>query len=178
MPRSTLQPLRTRRLSNRLNGTLHLPRPAARPVVSVKTRQTLGAIGAIWLAFAASASAAAPAEVAPEAANPRLERGRYLVEHIGLCADCHSPRNEKGEFRREAWLKGSPLPFQPLVPMPWSPAAPQIAGLPSMTEAQAVTFLQTGKRADGSSPLPPMPVFRFNEDDARAVVAYLKSLAK
>lgn len=108
--------------------------------------------------------------------RPSVARGRYQVEHIGLCADGHSPRNEKGGFVRERWLKGAPLPFPPTVPMRWSPAAPIIVGLPSMTEAKGVAFLQTGKRPDGTSPLPPMPEFRFNEVDASAVVADLKSL--
>jgi mono/diheme cytochrome c family protein len=147
-----------------------------------KTRKTLGAIGAIWLAFAASAtSLAAPVDSAPSLSaaqkkNPVLVRGQYLVEQVGLCADCHTPRNEKGQFLSDRWLAGSPLAFQPTVPMPWSPAAPPIAGLPTLTEAQALVFLQTGKRADGSAPLPPMPEYRFNAQDARAVVAYLKSL--
>ncbi len=110
--------------------------------------------------------------------DPLLSRGKYLVENVGLCADCHSPRNERGEFLRDHWLEGAALPFAPTVPMPWSPAAPPIAGLPSMTEEQAIQFMQHGTRADGSRPLPPMPEFRFDADDARAVVAYLKSLTK
>ena len=148
-----------------------------------KTRKTLGAIGAIWLAFAASATTlAAPVDSAPSLSatqkkDPVLVRGQYLVEQIGLCADCHTPRNEKGQFISERWLAGSPLAFQPTVPMPWSPAAPAIAGLPTLSEAQALAFFRTGKRADGSVPLPPMPEYRFNAEDARAVVAYLKSLA-
>ncbi len=105
-----------------------------------------------------------------------LERGRYLVERVGLCADCHSPRNEKGQFIMEHWLKGAALPFQPTVEMPWSPVAPPLAGLPSMTNEEGVRFMQEGTRPDGSRPRPPMPEFRFNEEDARAVVAYLKSL--
>lgn len=110
--------------------------------------------------------------------TPLVKRGRYLVENVGLCSDCHTPHNEKGELVRERLLLGAALPFQPTVPMPWSPAAPPIAGLPSMTEAQAITFLQTGKRPDGSMPRPPMPEFRLDDADAQAVVAYLKSLAK
>ncbi len=47
-----------------------------------------------------------------------------------------------------------------------------------MTEAQAIAFLQTGIRPDGSRPRPPMPEFRFNEADAKAVVAHLKSLGR
>lgn len=149
----------------------------------MKTRKTLGALGAVWLAFASTTvTLASPSEAAPplrgaQAKDPLLTRGRYLVENVGLCADCHTPRNEKGQFVVERWQMGAPLPFQPTVPMPWSGAAPQLAGLPTMNEAQAIAFMQTGKRPDGSMPLPPMPQFRFNANDAKAIVAYLKSLA-
>lgn len=187
MTRSKLRPLRTRRLA--------LARSSAAPAAGLSsfpsashmnpnTRKTLGALGAVWLAFAVSASSfGSPAENAPEPtveqkSNPLLTRGRYLVEHVGLCADCHTPRNEKGQFLRDQWLKGAALPFQPMVPMPWSPAAPPIAGLPSMTEEQALVFMRTGKRPDGSVPRPPMPEFRFSAEDASAVVAYLKSLGR
>ena len=108
-----------------------------------------------------------------------LLRGRYLVQNIGLCADCHSPRNERGELIPAQALMGAPIGFAPTVPMPaWSPAAPPIAGLPTMTEAEAVKFLQTGLRPDGSRPRPPMPEFRLNNADATAVAIYLKSLAR
>jgi mono/diheme cytochrome c family protein len=102
-------------------------------------------------------------------------RGRYLVEGVGLCADCHSPRDEKGGFVPRQWLMGSPLAFKPTVEMPWAPVAPPIAGLPTMTEDEAVRFFTTGLRPNGTKPLPPMPEFRFSEDDARAVAAYLKA---
>jgi len=131
------------------------------------------------LPFLAALLLAAPAAQATDATLPSepLERGRYLVENIGLCADCHSPRNERGEFVMEAWLRGAALPFQPTVEMPWAPVAPPIAGLPSMNDAEALEFLVNGTRPDGSRPRPPMPSYRFNETDARAVIAYLRSLA-
>ena len=110
--------------------------------------------------------------------DPVLVRGRYLVERVGMCADCHSPRDQKGQFIPGPELAGSALGFAPTVPMPWSPAAPPIAGLPSMTEAQAIAFFQNGKRPNGTTPLPPMPAFRFDAADATAVTAYLKSLAR
>jgi len=34
----------------------------------------------------------------------QLTRGKYLVERVGMCADCHSPGNERGEFIRARWL--------------------------------------------------------------------------
>lgn len=110
------------------------------------------------------------------AADALIKRGRYLVEGVGLCADCHTPRNEKGEFLTALSLRGAPIGFTPAMPMPWAPVAPPIAGLPSMTAEQAVQFLMQGKRPDGSLPRPPMPPYRLNEGDARAMVAYLKSL--
>lgn len=104
-------------------------------------------------------------------------RGRYLVEQVGLCSDCHSPRNERGEFVPERWLEGSALPFQPTVPMPWAPAAPRIKGLPSLSDEQAVHFLVHGELPGGRLPRPPMPPFRFSPQDARDVVAYLRDPA-
>jgi mono/diheme cytochrome c family protein len=125
--------------------------------------------------LSAIASVAKPADDRPEL----LARGRYLVENIGLCADCHSPRNERGEFIKERWLAGSLLGFAPTVPVPaWATEAPAIAGLAKMTEAEATRFMMTGVRPDGSRPRPPMPDFRYDAADAKAVVAYLKSLAK
>jgi mono/diheme cytochrome c family protein len=117
------------------------------------------------------------AEKAATPAETLIARGRYLVEGVGLCADCHTPRNERGEFVLAHWLRGAPIGFAPTVPMPaWAVAAPPIAGLPSLPTDDAVRFLMEGKRPDGTMPRPPMPSYRLNEADARAMVAYLKSL--
>lgn len=118
--------------------------------------------------------------VSAHADDGALERGRYLVEQVGMCADCHSPRNERGEFVRSGWLTGAPIAMAPTVPLPaWAEHAPAIAGIPGhYTEAQFVHFLQTGERPDGSPPRPPMPPYRFSRADAEAVAAYLKSLRR
>jgi len=67
----------------------------------------------------------------PAVSDSKLERGRYLVEQVALCGDCHTPHNEKGEPIREKLLQGAPLPFKPTVPLPWADKAPNIAGLPA-----------------------------------------------
>jgi hypothetical protein len=109
----------------------------------------------------------------------KVERGKHLVENIGLCADCHTARLPSGEFDKSKWLQGAPLGFKPLVEMPWNPVAPPIAGLPTMTtDEQAVEFLMNGKRPSGAPVLPPMPPYRFKRDEAEAVVAYLRSLKR
>lgn len=104
-------------------------------------------------------------------------RGKYLVENVGLCADCHSPRGPGGVFDRGRWLQGAPLGFAPTVPMPaWADTAPSIAGLHNYTDAEAMAFLTGGKTPHGRPLRPPMPDYRFAPEDAAAVLAYLRSL--
>jgi hypothetical protein len=112
----------------------------------------------------------------PSAAT--LARGRYLVEDVGLCGDCHTPHNEKGEPIKEKRLQGAPLDFKPTVPMPmWADQASDIAGLPGWDRDAGIKFMMTGLAPNGLPARPPMPQFRFNVQDAQAIVAYLQSLA-
>ena len=106
----------------------------------------------------------------------KLSRGKYLVENVGMCSDCHTRRNDKGELDKTHWLQGSELEMMPTALMPWANAAPMIAGLPSLNEKDAVNFLETGALPGGRQLRPPMPAFRFSHEDAEAVVTYLKSL--
>jgi len=70
------------------------------------------------------------------------------------------------------------LSFKPIVPIPvWADKASNIAGLPGWETGDAVKFLMTGIAYNDLPARPPMPQYRFNKEDAEAVVAYLKSLA-
>lgn len=65
-----------------------------------------------------------------------IERGRYLVEEVAKCAECHTPRNAQGELDRHAWLQGAPIWIMPVKPIPnWADRAPALAGFPGLTEA-------------------------------------------
>ena len=50
---------------------------------------------------------------APRITPPRetptdpLERGRYLVDHVAICGDCHTPRNRFGALDRNLYLAGT-----------------------------------------------------------------------
>ena len=106
-----------------------------------------------------------------------VAHGKYLVENVGMCGDCHTPRNEKGEPVKEQWLAGALLSFKPTVPIPvWAEKSPGIAGLPGWEKDAAIRFLMTGTAYNGLPSRPPMPQYRFNQPDAEALVAYLKSL--
>lgn len=138
----------------------------------MRHRMTHAVVGIVFTLAAVSS-----AETAKPAAD-KLARGRYLVERAGQCQDCHTPRNERGEFLKEQWLLGASLGFKPLAPMPWMPVAPPIAGLPTLTHEQAVHFLMAGERPGRPRVTPPMPEYRFDKADAEAIAAYLRSLAK
>ncbi|MEA2624927.1 MAG: hypothetical protein QOD06_972 [Candidatus Binatota bacterium] len=109
-----------------------------------------------------------------------VARGKYLVEDVALCQDCHTPRTEDGALDRARWLQGGPHGFRPAGNRKaddWRDEAPAIAGLPGwLKDEDAIHFLTHGVRADGTPPLPPMKSFHMKREDAVAVVAYLRSL--
>lgn len=39
-----------------------------------------------------------------------VARGRYLVEGLGHCSECHTPRNAIGGLQRDRWLTGASTP--------------------------------------------------------------------
>ena len=106
-----------------------------------------------------------------------IAHGKYLVEDAGQCQDCHTPRNEKGEFIKEQWLRGAKLDTLIKERPTWAEKSANIAGLPGWTDEQAVKFLMTGLAYNDLPARPPMPSYRFNQEDAEAIVAYLRTLS-
>ncbi len=105
-----------------------------------------------------------------------VERGDYLVNGVVLCGDCHTPRLENMAPDETRRLQGADI-GESGPPEIFATYAPPLAGIPAnYSEEQFIAFLQTGVRPDGSHPRPPMPPYRLNEADARAVSAYIASL--
>jgi mono/diheme cytochrome c family protein len=74
--------------------------------------------------------------------DPILDRGRYLVEVVGHCGECHTPRGARGNLLHRQALLGSDQPPEP---------APPIRG-PSVvtwTPSDWTTFLELGMTPDG-----------------------------
>ena len=114
---------------------------------------------------------------APRTSQASLDRGRYIVENIAICSQCHTPRDAQGNLERSKWLQGASLWLQPSRPQPnWPLQAPRIGGNPPGTDDEMVRLLTTGLWKDGNYLRPPMPQFRMSKEDAEAVVAYLKSI--
>ena len=106
-----------------------------------------------------------------------IERGRYLVEEVAKCSECHTPRKSNGELDADAWLRGAPIWIRPVAPIPnWADRAPALAGLPSFTDKQAETVLEDGTGPNGEPLRAPMHIYHMTHADALAIIAYLKSL--
>jgi hypothetical protein len=99
-----------------------------------------------------------------------------------MWSHCHTPQNEPGRLDRARLLQGTTLPIIPKqLTKNWADESPDISGnglAGKLSEEQAVKFLMTGVDPNGDKAQPPMPQFRLNEIDARAVYAYLKSVRR
>jgi mono/diheme cytochrome c family protein len=107
-----------------------------------------------------------------------VSRGRYIVEDVAVCSQCHTAHDENGQLDHNHWLGGGALWLVPANGMKedWPLKVPRIAGNPPATDEEMVTLLTTGIWRDGHYLRAPMPQFRMSREDAQAVVAYLKSL--
>jgi mono/diheme cytochrome c family protein len=111
------------------------------------------------------------------ASKPDVARGRYIVEGVAMCGQCHTPRDSNGNLEQNHALEGAAVILGPPNPDPnWPLKAPRIGGNPPASDADMVKLLTTGIWTDGKPLRFPMMPFRMNEADARAVVAYLKSM--
>jgi mono/diheme cytochrome c family protein len=125
------------------------------------------------VAMAQTTSAVATAD------KGEVERGRYLVEDVAMCAECHTPRNARGELRADAWLKGASTWIRPVAHFEiWADNAPPLAGFPSFTEEQGERILEKGTGPQGEALRPPMHIYHMNHADAKAIIAYLRSLPR
>ena len=107
--------------------------------------------------------------------TPEQERGRYLVEALGHCGECHTPRNALGGLRTSSWLAGAPDPAGDGQNPNITPAGLQ------WTEEQIVAMLQSGFTPEfdvvgGEMTEVVANTSQLSDDDRRAIAAYLKIL--
>jgi mono/diheme cytochrome c family protein len=117
-------------------------------------------------------NAAAPAQ------QSQADRGKYLVDEVAKCQECHTPRDAGGNIDYSRDLQGAPIWIVPVHPnTAWAMRAPAIAGLTAFSDAQAETILEKGIGPNGLPIQPPMHTYHMNHADATAIIAYLRSMA-
>lgn len=119
------------------------------------------------------------AATAPAAAQSMVERGKYLVEGIGGCGNCHTARG--GPMKGVTLAGGNRFgnPKGPFVSYSPNITPDKETGIGSWTDAQIATAIREGKRPDGSVIGPPMAIEFFkhiSDDDVKAMVAYLRTV--
>jgi mono/diheme cytochrome c family protein len=141
----------------------------------VNDRQASGAGGG----QAARGSASPPSGQGTRVADRQgdVVRGRYLVEEVAKCPECHTPRDQDGQLDSSRWLQGAPTWIMPVRPTSnWAYEAPALAGLPSYTDEDGQNVLEKGQGPHGETLRPPMHIYHMSHEDAVAVIAYLRSL--
>ena len=109
----------------------------------------------------------------------QIERGKYLVEDVAMCGECHTPRDDNGNLKLNAWLQGGPIWIEPVHRIPnWADHVPPLAGLPSLTPEEMERVLEQGIGPEGEALRPPMHIYHMNSTDAKAIIAYLNSLPR
>lgn len=125
-------------------------------------------------------SSARAAQRAPNspAQEGSIERGRYLVENVAMCEECHTPRDDKGNLDESRRLQGAAIWIVPVHRMTnWANRAPALAGFEEFTEEQGEQILEKGVGPNGLEIQPPMHIYHMTHADAQAVIAYLRSLS-
>ncbi|MFN3403121.1 MAG: c-type cytochrome [Cytophagaceae bacterium] len=122
-------------------------------------------------------------DVKAEMTDSRIERGKYLANHVMVCVDCHSSRD---------WDKFS----GPLIPgtegmggeaftakfgFPGEFYAKNItpAGLANWTDGEILRAISSGVNKDGKAlfPIMPHPFFgKLDQEDLLSVIAYIRTL--
>lgn len=121
-----------------------------------------------------------PGVMEPDAAqSPQWNRGRYLVEGLGHCAACHTPRNSLGATQYDSGLAGGMI-----LGLDWY--APPLTngpvdGLGKWSAQDIAMLLRTGiaKHSTANGPMAEVVLSSsryLREDDALAMGEYLKSL--
>ncbi len=111
----------------------------------------------------------------------QIERGAYIAHYVAMCVICHTPKDDNGMPIQGREFEGGVIPVQPSYPSmkQWASNAPALGPLVGGAPEDVISLLQTGIwPRTKQSPRPPMPPFRFTEEDARAVVAYLRSVTQ
>lgn len=109
------------------------------------------------------------------APTEQLERGRYLVEALGHCAECHTPRNAIGGLDTTRWLGGAANPSgQGNIPNITS-------GALKWSEAEIAEYLTSGFTPDfdvvgGEMADVVSNISHLSDADRAAIAAYVKAV--
>lgn len=115
--------------------------------------------------------------------SKRVERGKYLANHVTVCMDCHSKRDwgrYSGPLREGTFGQGGEL-FDEKAGFPGIFYSKNITpyGLEGWTDGELLRVITTGVGKDGKAMFPVMPYHNYGKmdrEDIYSIIAYLRSL--
>lgn len=118
-------------------------------------------------------------EITPE----RIERGKYLANHVTVCIDCHSKRDWtrfSGPITEGTFGMGGDL-FDQKFGFPGAYYARNItpAGITRYTDGELFRVITTGVNKEGRAMFPVMPYpyyGKMDEEDIKCIIAYIRTL--
>ena len=116
---------------------------------------------------------------APARAETRLERGRYLVETLAGCGNCHTPRGPNGPLKDKKFAGGEIIKHEDFTAVVANITPDPETGIGRWTDREIITAIREGRRPDESLIGPAMPSRSYRhlaDGDVEAIVAYLRSV--
>lgn len=113
-------------------------------------------------------------------ADKKLERGRYLVDALGHCGECHTPRNSLGGLDQSRYLAGMAGGGEGELVSNITPDAK--TGIGDWSVDDMVSFLETGMKPDFDDVQGSMEevishgTSKLTKEDREAMAAYLISI--
>ncbi len=138
--------------------------------------------GGTYVKFALPDVGPAP-EMTIKSTPQRLERGKYLANHVTVCMDCHSTRDWSlyaGPMLPKD-IGGGGEVFDQKMGFPGSFRAPNITpgAIKDWTDGELFRAITSGVNKDGKALFPLMAAHRFGQmdkEDINSIVTYIRSL--
>jgi mono/diheme cytochrome c family protein len=115
----------------------------------------------------------------------RVERGKYLANHVTICIDCHSKRDwtQFGGPLDPATVGSGGEKFDKSIGFPGEVYVPNITPfhLKVWTDGELFRAITTGVKRDGSAIFPIMPYGSYgkmDKEDIYSIIAYIRTLSE
>jgi mono/diheme cytochrome c family protein len=114
-----------------------------------------------------------------------IERGRYLVDHVSLCGDCHTPRNSIGVANQSLYMAGANKKTGPLGEAVANITPDKATGIGEWKRDDIAELLKSGTKPDLDNVQglmyeviqgAPHGFKDMTKEDALAIADYLKTI--
>src|SRR5262249_47577796 len=104
--------------------------------------------------------------------------GRYLVETLAGCGNCHTPRGPNGPLKDKKFAGGEIIKHTDFTAVTPNITPDARTGIGNWSDELVAVAIREGRRPDGRLLGPAMPSRSYRslaDDDVKAIVAYLRT---